>query len=149
MAPGASPRLRGQQHAPPNERRAAPQILVDFYATWCGPCVLMSKELSKLSQSMGEEVAPRNQIRAQRSAARELPRYPYGAALLSEHPRHASCHFSWSLAPGCPAREGLTRRTRGQVAVFKVNTEKYPAISSRYEARARPARLLTVSNKQP
>jgi hypothetical protein len=33
------------------------------------------------------------------------------------------------------------------VAVFKVNTEKYPAISSRYEARARPARCLTVSKK--
>ncbi|KAJ1491092.1 thioredoxin-like protein, partial [Baffinella frigidus] len=64
------------------------QILVDFYATWCGPCVLMSKELSKLSEKMGDEVG-----------------------------------------------------------VFKVNTDKYPTISSRYEVYALPTCILFKAGK--
>ena len=34
----------------------ARQVLVDFYATWCGPCVMMAKELSQISESMSDQV---------------------------------------------------------------------------------------------
>ena len=37
------------------EDRSTP-IVIDFYATWCGPCVLMSAELEKVKEQLGEAV---------------------------------------------------------------------------------------------
>ena len=31
-------------------------LVIDFYATWCGPCVLMSAELEKVKEQLGEAV---------------------------------------------------------------------------------------------
>ena len=31
-------------------------MVIDFYATWCGPCLLMSKELEKVAGELGEAV---------------------------------------------------------------------------------------------
>jgi thioredoxin len=31
-------------------------VLVDFYAVWCGPCVLMSRELVTVGDELGDKV---------------------------------------------------------------------------------------------
>ncbi|KIZ00483.1 hypothetical protein MNEG_7478 [Monoraphidium neglectum] len=31
-------------------------ILVDFFATWCGPCLLLAQELEKVAEEMGDKV---------------------------------------------------------------------------------------------
>ncbi|EFN57256.1 hypothetical protein CHLNCDRAFT_15244, partial [Chlorella variabilis] len=31
-------------------------LIIDFYATWCGPCVLLAKELETVAERMGEAV---------------------------------------------------------------------------------------------
>lgn len=30
--------------------------IIDFFATWCGPCVLLAQELEKVADELGEEV---------------------------------------------------------------------------------------------
>ena len=34
-------------------------MVIDFYATWCGPCVLMSSELEKVQEQLGTRCAKR------------------------------------------------------------------------------------------
>eukprot|EP00892_Ulva_mutabilis_P007083 jgi/Ulvmu1/4747/UM020_0031.1 len=31
-------------------------MIIDFYADWCGPCVLLAKELEQVAQELGESV---------------------------------------------------------------------------------------------
>jgi len=31
-------------------------LIVDFFATWCGPCVLLAKELEEVAETLGDEV---------------------------------------------------------------------------------------------
>ncbi len=31
-------------------------LIIDFFATWCGPCVLMSKELEIVAEELGDAV---------------------------------------------------------------------------------------------
>lgn len=31
-------------------------LIIDFFATWCGPCVLLASELEKVAEAMGDKV---------------------------------------------------------------------------------------------
>merc|ERR1711998_176518 len=37
------------------QERSVP-LVIDFYATWCGPCVLLAQELEKVAEELGDEV---------------------------------------------------------------------------------------------
>jgi len=31
-------------------------LIVDFFATWCGPCLLLAKELEQVAETLGDRV---------------------------------------------------------------------------------------------
>ena len=31
-------------------------LIIDFFATWCGPCVLLAKELEEVSEKLGDTI---------------------------------------------------------------------------------------------
>lgn len=64
-------------------------VLVDFYATWCGPCQMMAKILEQVGQQM-----------------------------------------------------------RGQIAIVKIDTDKYPQLASQNQIQALPT-LVVFKNGQP
>ena len=65
------------------EGSSAP-VLVDFYASWCGPCVMMQQELKKVQAQMGKD----------------------------------------------------------RISIFKVNTETYPKLATKYQVEGLPTLVL-------
>ena len=53
-ASGLVKKLTGEELEVAIQERDRP-LIVDFYATWCGPCVLMAKELENVLQELGED----------------------------------------------------------------------------------------------
>jgi len=47
-------KLTGEELEVAIQERSKP-LVIDFYATWCGPCVLMAKELAKVAEELGED----------------------------------------------------------------------------------------------
>ncbi len=43
------------QLSSPSQDRSTP-LIIDFFATWCGPCVLLASELEKVKEELGDSV---------------------------------------------------------------------------------------------
>ncbi|KAL6757128.1 thioredoxin-like protein, partial [Haematococcus lacustris] len=48
-------KITGEQLEVEIEDRDRP-LIVDFFATWCGPCVLLAQELEKVAEELGDSV---------------------------------------------------------------------------------------------
>jgi len=55
VSAGLVKKLNSEQLEIELQDRSTP-LIIDFFATWCGPCVALAKELEELQEELGEKV---------------------------------------------------------------------------------------------
>lgn len=128
-------------------------LIIDFYATWCGPCVLLAKELETVSCLLGAGVVSAGshchclELLVPRAA---MCNHPDTECILVLHVRR-----ELDKAPACEPRSvacvlsQVAERMGEAVRILKIDTDKNPDISTQLQARTQqrgaPTRRRTTS----